>query len=215
MGLLFLVLQMIFYRSALIPRKLPSPPKEFLVTRLQYSNQNVNKDLGTCTKTFCNKLQKLKIFAQEEHISASSLINSGCSVGVSFQSVSYDHVTCEFQSESTLYSLPECQETPCSKQALSVRLRTKWLWVRILLPSLKLLFLVLQVKKALRYSSFTVNFLQLSRKAFVQNKFIENETNSNQTYPMGMVILFATPIAETNIRQATKLPGKNCCDKAN
>ena len=115
-------------------------------------------------------------------------------------SVCYYRVTYEFQSESTLYSLSECQETPCSKQALSVRLRTKWWWVRILLPSLKLLFLVLQVKKALRYSSFTVNFLQLSRKAFVQNKFIENETNSNQTYPMGMVILFATPIAETNIR---------------
>ena len=35
----------------------------------------------------------------------------------SFRSACYYHVTCEFQSESTLYSLPECQETPCSKQA--------------------------------------------------------------------------------------------------
>ena len=70
----------------------------------------------------------------------------------------YYHVTYEFQCESTLYSLPECQGTPCSKQApylslsdsneirthnhlaklvewLSVRLRTKWLWVRISLQS--------------------------------------------------------------------------------
>ena len=50
-----------------------------------------------------------------------------------------------------LYSLPECQGTPCSKQApylkyilatnakwLSVRFRSKWLWVRIPLLSLKL-----------------------------------------------------------------------------
>ena len=85
--------------------------------------------------------------------------------------VSYYHVTYEFkvnphsynvcillsrhirvQSESTLDSLPECQGTPCSKQApylkfkwslraslakwLSVRLRSKWLWVRIPLLSL-------------------------------------------------------------------------------
>ena len=27
------------------------------------------------------------------------------------------HVTYEFQSKSILYSLPECQGTPCSKQA--------------------------------------------------------------------------------------------------
>ena len=31
--------------------------------------------------------------------------------------VCYYHVTYEFQSESTLYSLPECHGTPCSKQA--------------------------------------------------------------------------------------------------
>ena len=30
----------------------------------------------------------------------------------------YYHVTYQFQSESTLYGLPECQGTPCSKQAL-------------------------------------------------------------------------------------------------
>ena len=29
----------------------------------------------------------------------------------------YCHVTYEFQSESTLCSLPQCQGTPCSKQA--------------------------------------------------------------------------------------------------
>ena len=32
------------------------------------------------------------------------------------QTVCYYHVTCEFQSESTLYNLPECQGTPCLKQ---------------------------------------------------------------------------------------------------
>ena len=37
---------------------------------------------------------------------------------------SYYHVTYEFQSESTLYSLPECQETPCWNQASY--LKFKW-----------------------------------------------------------------------------------------
>ena len=36
----------------------------------------------------------------------------------------YYHVTFEFQSESTLYSLCECQGTPCSKQA--PYLKFKW-----------------------------------------------------------------------------------------
>ena len=81
----------------------------------------------------------------------------------------YYHITYEFQSESTVYSLPKCQGTSSSKQALylkfkwqqrdsnpqplssetktqqftqtgrwlSVRPRTKWLWVRITLLSLK------------------------------------------------------------------------------
>ena len=31
--------------------------------------------------------------------------------------LTYYHATYEVQSESTLYSLPECQRTPCSKQA--------------------------------------------------------------------------------------------------
>ena len=31
--------------------------------------------------------------------------------------VCYYDVTYEFQSESTLYNLPQCQGTPCSKQA--------------------------------------------------------------------------------------------------
>ena len=33
-----------------------------------------------------------------------------------FLTVCYYHVTYEFQSELTLYSLPECQATPGSKQ---------------------------------------------------------------------------------------------------
>ena len=35
-----------------------------------------------------------------------------------FLAVCYYHATYEFQSESILYSLPECQGTPCSMQAL-------------------------------------------------------------------------------------------------
>ena len=58
--------------------------------------------------------------------------------------VCYYYVKYEFQSVSTLYILPECQGTPSLKQApypklkiwLSVRLWTKWLWVRISLLSL-------------------------------------------------------------------------------
>ena len=40
-----------------------------------------------------------------------------------FVTVRYYHITCEFQSESTLYSLPECQKTPCSKQAPYLKLK--------------------------------------------------------------------------------------------
>ena len=36
--------------------------------------------------------------------------------------VSYYHVTCEFQSESKFYSLPECQGTPSSMQAPYLKL---------------------------------------------------------------------------------------------
>ena len=44
----------------------------------------------------------------------------------------YYHVTYEFHSESTLYSLASLAKW------LSVRLRTKWLWVRIPLQLLEL-----------------------------------------------------------------------------
>ena len=33
------------------------------------------------------------------------------------------YITCRFHSESALCSLPECQETPCSKQALYLKFR--------------------------------------------------------------------------------------------
>ena len=39
-------------------------------------------------------------------------------------SVCYYHVTYEFQSESTVYSLPECQKIPCSKR--TPYLKFKW-----------------------------------------------------------------------------------------
>ena len=85
----------------------------------------------------------------------------------------YYQVTYKFQSESTRYSLSECQWTPCSKQApylkfkwqqrdsnpqhlvrkqtvnhlwLSVRLRTKWLWVRKQLLSLILILFFFSMK---------------------------------------------------------------------
>ena len=45
-------------------------------------------------------------------------------VGFGFLTVCYYHVTYEFQSESTFYSLPECQGTPCSKHA--PYLKFKW-----------------------------------------------------------------------------------------
>ena len=35
----------------------------------------------------------------------------------------YHYVTYEFQSESTLCSLPECQGTPCMKQALYLKFK--------------------------------------------------------------------------------------------
>ena len=38
--------------------------------------------------------------------------------------VCYHHVMYDFQSKSTLYSLPECQGTPCSKQ--TPYLKFKW-----------------------------------------------------------------------------------------
>ena len=41
-----------------------------------------------------------------------------------YVTVCYYHVTYEFQSESTLHSLPECHGTPCSKQA--PYLKFKW-----------------------------------------------------------------------------------------
>ena len=37
--------------------------------------------------------------------------------------VFYYHVTYEFQGESTLYSLLECQGTPCSKQSLYLKFK--------------------------------------------------------------------------------------------
>ena len=40
-----------------------------------------------------------------------------------YYTVCYYHFTCKFQSEATLYSLPECQGTPCSKQALCLKFK--------------------------------------------------------------------------------------------
>ena len=126
----------------------------------------------------------------------------------------YCHVMYEFQSESTPYSLPECQGTPCSKQApylkfkwqqrdsiqnhlvcertlnhlsklaylakwLSVRLRTKWLWVRISLLSLKSLL-----------------FTSISH---VQEKSKLNEVNHGQKR-FSLLVVFLWPIILFNFR---------------
>ena len=53
------------------------------------------------------------------------------------------HVTCAFQSESTLYSCLNFKELFARNRRgiyLNVRLRTKWLWIGILLQSLGLIF---------------------------------------------------------------------------
>ena len=61
--------------------------------------------------------------------------------------VCYYHVTYEFQSEATLYSLPEYQGTTCSKQA--TYLKFKW---RIPLLSLKLqTWRLLQARSSLKF----------------------------------------------------------------
>ena len=36
-----------------------------------------------------------------------------------FLTVCYHHITYEIQNDSTLFSLPECQGTPCSKEKLA------------------------------------------------------------------------------------------------
>ena len=43
---------------------------------------------------------------------------------INIMTVCYYHITYEFQIESTLYSLPECQGTACSKQ--EPYLKFKW-----------------------------------------------------------------------------------------
>ena len=53
------------------------------------------------------------------------------------------HVTCAFQSESTLYSFLNFKELFPQNRCgiyLSVRLRTKWLWIGILLQPLRFIF---------------------------------------------------------------------------
>ena len=88
------------------------------------------------------------------------------SLNVEQQTVCYYHVAYEFQSESRFYSLPECQGTPCSKQApylkfnISARLRTKWLWVSIPLLSLKLqIWRLLRVRSSLKFRQKECGFL--------------------------------------------------------
>ena len=91
--------------------------------------------------------------------------------------VCFYHVTFEFQNESTFCSLSECQGTPCSTQVpylkfkwqqrdsnpqpLSVRLRTKWLRVRIPLLSLKL-----QIWR-LRWARSSLTFRQTTECRFI------------------------------------------------
>ena len=60
-----------------------------------------------------------------------------------YQTVYSFHVTCPFQSESALYSSLNFKELFARKRRgtyLNVRLRTKWLWIGILLQPLGLIF---------------------------------------------------------------------------
>ena len=44
-------------------------------------------------------------------------------LGEKVLTVCYYHVTYEFQSQPTLYSLPECEGTPCSTQATYLKFK--------------------------------------------------------------------------------------------
>ena len=106
--------------------------------------------------------------------------------------VCYYHVTYEFQSESTLYSLPECQGTPCSKQApylkfkrqqrdlasltrrLSVRLRYMWLWVRIPLLSEKFITVI----NTLDSSTLAINPIK-NQKVDYLSSVLKNQVAKN------------------------------------
>ena len=56
-----------------------------------------------------NQGDSQNIFHVSVYINLTSLINR--------VNVCYYHVTYKFQSENTLYSLPECLGTPCSKES--------------------------------------------------------------------------------------------------
>ena len=56
------------------------------------------------------------------HIQEVTLDAKKFSLNFISQNVCYYHVTCEFHSKSTLYSLPECQGTPCSEQVPYLKL---------------------------------------------------------------------------------------------
>ena len=55
-----------------------------------------------------------------------SFVSENKDRNIGFETVCYYHVTYEFQSESTPYSLPECQGTPYLKQVPYLKL--KWHW---------------------------------------------------------------------------------------
>ena len=74
------------------------------------------------------------------------------------------YVTYEFESEATLYSLPEYQGTPCLKQASY--LKFKW---RIPLLPLKLqIWRLLQAKSSLKFRQTTVNDEISTRGAYLK-----------------------------------------------
>ena len=89
-----------------------------------------------------NSLNKCKIFwgvfKRRQFPSVSALQYDSLLNRLNILSVCYYHVTCEVQSESAVYSLPECHVWTVSLNGwVSVCLQTKWLWVRIPLLSLK------------------------------------------------------------------------------
>ena len=82
----------------------------------------------------------------------------------------------------TLYSFPECQGTPCSKQAPYLKLRTKWLWVRISLLSLKLqIWCLLWARRSVTFWQTTEygSTLKLVRDLIITYRHIDSLSKSS------------------------------------
>ena len=102
---------------------------------IRKSNERINYDIDHNNVCRWNKIFLFKVYMKEE------LFN--IFVTRVYLTVCFYHVTCTFQSESTLYSCLNFKELfPRNKRGtyLNVCLRNKWLWVGILLQPLGFIF---------------------------------------------------------------------------